>query len=369
MDTKVNLDDATILVVDDNKENLKVISNLLRQEDYKLALALSAKQALAILEDIKVDLILLDVMMPEINGYELCKIIKSKDDFKEIPVIFITALNDTKNILMGFENGGIDYITKPFRDLELLARVKTHLTLSKTLEKLESTIRSRDKLHAIIAHDLRSPLGSIQMVLQALKGTKIDEQTFNELVYNLSITTKETSDLLENLLNWSRDKIGEIKPTFSALILEELVQKMIESFKSNALQKKIKIINSTGSNQYVYADPFLLRTVLRNLMSNAIKFTDQGGTIDIDSKEEGNHILIRVNDTGVGIKEDALQSIFNHDKFYSTPGTQNERGSGLGLKICHNFILLMNGEIMAKSSTGGGSIFTIKLSKPPDGRP
>jgi len=357
--------DFTILVVDDNQENLKLISNLLRQEAYKLALALNGKEALIILQEIKVDLILLDVMMPEMNGYELCEIIKSKTELKNIPIIFITALNDTQSIVKGFEYGGVDYINKPFRDKELIARVKTHLHLKESLKMLEETIRSKDRLHSIIAHDLRSPLGSIQMLLEALKSIKMDEETFSQLVDNLSKSTRETSDLLENLLYWSKTQIGELNPAPCELNLKFLIDESLDGFKSNAHRKKIELKNRSIDGLTVYADQFMLRTVLRNMISNAIKFTSQGGTIEINSIHKGNQVIIRIIDNGIGINKDTLHTIFSQKKYITTLGTDKEKGSGLGLKLCYDFIQLMNGEITVESQVGEGSTFNIILPQNP----
>jgi two-component system sensor histidine kinase/response regulator len=361
MDTNLKLDDLTVLVVDDNQENLKVVSNILRSEGYKLALAMGGKEALAILDDIKVDLILLDIMMPEMNGYELCEIIKSKEEKKGIPIIFTSALNETDNILMGFEYGGVDYITKPFMEKELLARVKTHLYLKRSKELLEETLKARDKIHTIIAHDLRSPLGSIQMLLETMKTINMDEETFGDLLNSLSKSTSETSDLLENLLYWSKNQIGEINPTFAALNIKELVKKTIESIKTNLLQKNITINDNTDNNQYVFADEFMLRTILRNLLSNAIKFTSSGGSIDISSITENKQVKIIIKDTGVGMTEEIIKKIFEKDEYYTTKGTNKEHGTGLGLNIVKDFVKKNNGQISVKSKLGSGTTFSLTL--------
>ncbi|MFW5777932.1 MAG: response regulator, partial [Bacteroidota bacterium] len=155
MDKKI-----TILIVDDNHQNLRVVSSFLKDKNYNLALATSGEKTLELLEKIHTDLILLDIMMPEMDGLETCRILKENPKTADIPVIFLTAKNQTEDIVEGFKAGGVDYITKPFNREELLVRIKNHVDLAKAKNKIIEMNNTRDKLYSIIAHDIKSPLNS-----------------------------------------------------------------------------------------------------------------------------------------------------------------------------------------------------------------
>ena len=189
----------------------------------------------------------------------------------------------------------------------------------------------------------------------------MDEETFVDLLDSLSKSTRETSELLENLLYYSKNQIGEIKAAHTALNIKELIQKTIESSNSNALQKNILINDTTDHNQYAYADEFMLKTVLRNLISNAIKFTPTGGTIDLSSTIEKKKIKIVIKDTGVGMTKEAINKIFEKDEFHTTKGTNSEHGTGLGLNIVKDFIKKNKGHISVDSQPGKGTTFTVTL--------
>ncbi|MBM3435427.1 MAG: response regulator, partial [Bacteroidetes bacterium] len=225
----------SVLIVDDNKENIKVLGLALKEKNYNLIIAYNGVNALEILDITPIDLVLLDVMMPEMDGFEVCSRMKANPKTKDIPVIFITALTELDNIVRGFEVGGVDYITKPFKSNEMYARVQSQLEIrnqrmkleEQTLEKKE-TIETRDKLYSLIAHDLRSPLANIKSILIALSNQDIDEASFKELVVSLQKTTNETFDLLENLLLWSRNKLSKLTPQKTIFSINNVISETVE---------------------------------------------------------------------------------------------------------------------------------------------
>ena len=210
----------TILIVDDNPNNVKVIALSVRQMNHKLVIATNGKIAVEMVERTRPDLILMDVMMPVMDGYEACRIIKSEPRNDNIPVIFLTALNDKENTVMGFEAGGVDYITKPFNQNELISRINTHLELKFTRDELEKTTKHlaeingvKDKMFSVIGHDLRSPLGSVKMTLEFLSQATdlISPDELKSTVDLLVKTTDEVFGLLDNLLGWARSQSGNLK--------------------------------------------------------------------------------------------------------------------------------------------------------------
>lgn len=358
----------SVLIVDDNKENIKVLGLALKEKNYNLIIAYNGVNALEILDITPIDLVLLDVMMPEMDGFEVCSRMKANPKTKDIPVIFITALTELDNIVRGFEVGGVDYITKPFKSNEMYARVQSQLEIRNQRMKLEEqtlelkeTIETRDKLYSLIAHDLRSPLANIKSILIALSNQDIDEASFKELVVSLQKTTNETFDLLENLLLWSRNKLSKLTPQKTIFSINNVISETVEILRFAAVQKKITLETSLGEPFDFNADKNMISAVIRNLGSNAVKFTPSGGIIRIESRLNGNNLEISVADNGVGISQVNIQNLFGKNGYFSTFGTNNEKGSGLGLKLVWDFVHYHNGNINVESEEGKGSTFSVSL--------
>jgi len=368
-----NKDDTpTVLIVDDNPTNVKVIALTLRQLQFKLVIATNGNSAIEMVEKTRPDLVLLDVMMPGIDGYETCKIIKSKSENQDLPIIFLTALSDKENTVKGFQSGGVDYITKPFDKNELISRVKTHIQLKQTQDKLKETSQHlselnhlKDKMFSVIGHDLRSPLGSMKMTLEFLSAT-LNDAADDELKSSLSTltnTTGEVFNLLENLLSWARSQSGNISLIAEDINLSDLVTSIYLLNKGALEQKEIEFSAEIDSTTEVVADLTTLKTVFRNLLSNAIKFTPLHGKISILAQELDDQIKVDIKDTGVGIPEENLPKLFDETQHLTTFGTNRESGSGLGLILCKDFVERNGGSIQVESEEGKGTTFSLFLKK------
>lgn len=361
----------TILVVDDNKRNLQVVGNILHNEKYKVAMAINGLTALKLVSQLKPDLVLLDIMMPEMDGYEVCKRLKENPETKDIPVIFLTAKVETNDIVEGFNLGGVDYITKPFKQKELLVRIKTHLDLLYSKRKIATQANElqaanifKDRLFSIIGHDLRSPLSSIKFTIDMMKSGVIEfgDDFFYETLGQLAKTTDEAYSLLENLLGWSKSQSGNLPVVPEVFSLKEMAESVARLQKLNLNNKNIELLLDINENLNVYADNQMINTVLRNLLSNAIKFTPNGGTIQIVAKDaHENMVEVAVIDSGVGISEDNLKRLFNNSNPLKTYGTNNEAGSGLGLILCKDFVEKNGGTLNVKSTEGKGSTFSFDI--------
>lgn len=360
----------TVLIVDDNSNNVKIIAITLRPLNYKLVIATSGQGAIEMVEKTRPDLVLLDVMMPGMDGYETCEIIKSKKENENLPIIFLTALNDQANVIKGFESGGVDYITKPFNKEELISRVRTHLELKFTRDELEKTSEYlyslnsvKDKMFSVIGHDLRSPLGSVKMTLEYLSET-LDELPPEELKSTFDIllkTTDEVFSLLENLLGWAKSQSGNISINKENIDLVDLGYNVYLLNKGNLKLKNIDFKLNIEPGATIYADLNTVTTIFRNLLSNAIKFTPNGGTISITSKEKDDFVIIEFKDSGVGIPAENIAKLFDSTQHITTYGTNREAGSGLGLNLCHDFTLKNDGELWVESVVGKGTSFFLKL--------
>lgn len=354
---------ANILVVDDNADNLKVVSNFLKTNGYNIALALNGESALKAIENNDFDLILLDVMMPGMDGFEVCMRLKEDSRMAEIPIIFLTAKVDTADLVKGFQIGGVDYITKPFNREELLIRVKTHLDLSFSKKKLIETIKTRDKLYSIISHDLRTPFSSIKILLNTIAYGAIDTHSddFKQLMITLENATNHTSNLLTNLLTWTKSQIGNINLNFQVLAIKPIIDDCLCLYDANAKDKNIVIENMFPEHVTAMFDEITIHTVLRNILSNALKFTPNDGHISITCQTESNKVNIIINDNGVGMSQATISKIFDNNQHYTSKGTNNEQGSGLGLYLVKELIDQNNGTISVESSVGQGTTFTIAL--------
>jgi signal transduction histidine kinase len=237
--------------------------------------------------------------------------------------------------------------------------------LDKTIKELNQEIASKDKFFSIIAHDLRSPfvalLGFSNHMVEEINNLSKDEMQV--MAENILKSVKLTFGLLENLLQWARIKTGRINFEPEVLNLKIIFDKVVELFLGIAQSKDITLAVDISTNLYVFADLNMVETILRNLISNSIKFTDRGGKITISATEENNFARIRVKDTGIGINTDKLEKLFQINENISTAGTQNESGSGLGLILCKEFIEINKGQISVNSSIGKGSEFSFILPK------
>jgi two-component system sensor histidine kinase/response regulator len=360
----------TVLIVDDNSNNLKIIAITLRELNYRLVIATNGQSAIEMVDKTRPDLVLLDIMMPGMDGYETCEIIKSKKENENLPIIFLTALNEKANIIKGFEVGGVDYITKPFNKEELISRVETHLELKFTQDALKKNTKYlyelnslKDKMFSVIGHDLRSPLGSVKMTLEFLSET-ISEASREELQTTVDFllkTTNEAFSLLDNLLGWGRAQSGNISINKEKVNLADLVNSVYLIHKKNIGAKNIEFLNNVEKGTTICADLNTITAVLRNLLSNAIKFTPNYGSIIISSVNLENLVRIEVKDTGVGIPVENIPKLFDSTQHLTTYGTNSESGSGLGLNLCYDFVKRNDGEISVKSETGKGTSFYIDL--------
>lgn len=371
MNMEINPSEYKILIVDDVMSNVLLLKVLLTNEKFAIATASNGRQALEQVEKEKPDLVLLDVMMPDMSGFEVAQHLKSNPQTAEIPIIFLTALNSTADIVKGFQVGANDFISKPFNKEELIIRV-THqislvaakrLILSKT-EELQRTIAGRDKLYSVIAHDLRSPMGSIKMVLNMLilnlPAEKIGIEMY-ELLTMANQTTEGVFSLLDNLLKWTKSQIGKLNVVYQDVDLVEVTDGVIEIFSMVASLKKIRIREMKPEKMMVNADIDMLKTVVRNLLSNAIKFSKENSEVLVKMEEVDGMAVVSVQDHGCGISEEGQKKLLHTDTHFSTFGTNNEEGSGLGLLLCKDFVVKNGGKLWFTSKEGEGSIFSFSI--------
>ncbi|ETR74006.1 MAG: Response regulator receiver sensor signal transduction histidine kinase [Candidatus Magnetoglobus multicellularis str. Araruama] len=360
----LNKENCKILMVDDAYQNIQILGRLLRSEGYLLSFSLSGEKALEMVESEPFDLILLDIMMPGISGYDVCEEIKKKPAFKDTPVIFISASTELKSIVKGFKLGAVDYITKPFQPDELLARVQTHLELKFMREQLIQTIATKDKIFSIIAHDIKNPLGAIFSTCDLLidQFNIFDMTKILSFIKNIKISVVNLTKLLENLLDWARAQSGNLKNRPESIQLSQIIQDTFLLLDQQAKPKRIQLLSTVDDSITIYIDSNIISTVLRNIISNAIKYTPHEGQITVQSKTIDQHEEICISDTGTGITPERIKTLFQITET-SMPGTDGETGTGLGLVICKEFIEKSNGRIWVESEVGKGSHFKFTVPR------
>jgi signal transduction histidine kinase len=355
-----------VLIVDDNYKNLQLLGNVLRGENLDIAVAVNGIQALQIAREVSPSLILLDIMMPEMDGYQVCQKLKENPLTSEIPIIFLTAKTEADDIIKGLSLGAVDYITKPFNTQELLIRVKTHLALQNSKEELKKINAEKDKFFSIIAHDLKNPfitmLGFSSMLVTDYFDFNDDERI--GYLKEMESVAKKSYELLENLLQWSRSQTGRLEFNPTTINLNEIVNDVVELLTPQAKAKDITITNLLIENNIVFADIEMIKTIIRNICSNGIKFTNRGGNISIYATQNNKNVILSIKDNGIGMDEKTIEGLFSLSSHNSRKGTMNESGTGLGLLLCKEFAEKNKGQLEVFSKVNEGAEFKLTLPKP-----
>ena len=374
IESQINRSDYKILIVDDVVSNVLLLKILLTNEKFQVCTASNGNMCIEMAKSEHPDLILLDVMMPDLNGFDTAVVLKKDPETHEIPIIFLTALNNPSDLVKGFQVGANDFLTKPFNKEELVMRVmhQIQLVAAKRIiirqnEELRRTISNRDKMYSVIAHDLRSPMASIRMVLN-LAVNVVSKEVVGDEIFGLldkaNRESEETHDLLDNLLKWTKSQTGRLSVVYQDLDLDDIVPGVVDIFRMIAEMKKIELKYIPADEKLiVHADNDMIKTIIRNFLSNAVKFTPEGKSVEVFYKREGDFARISVRDHGVGIEPERVDTIFRTGE--TTYGTGGEEGSGLGLQLCQDFARKNGGDAQVESTLGEGSTFsfTIPLTK------
>jgi len=361
-----------ILIVDDNPINLRLLTRILKENNYAVRAVLDGERALSAVAAALPDLILLDVMMPEMDGYEVCRRLQADDRTREIPVIFISALEDTKDKVKAFEAGGVDYITKPIQVAEVLARVEVHLALrrarhdlQKNLEKLaqaNNQLQARneelDAFAHTVAHDIKGPLGSITgfaMLLQGQYG-ELSEQEREESLLALVRSSQKIESIVESLLLLAgvRKQQVELKPLDMTEIITETINRLDPLLEKH--QADIAL-----SNQWPPALGYApwIEEVWTNYLSNAVKYGGSPPQVTVGATpHDGGMVRFWVKDNGAGIPLEKQAQLFTP---FERLGQVNVEGHGLGLSIVRRIVEKFGGQVSIQSEPGQGSEFSFTL--------
>lgn len=374
----INPADIVILIADDLQDNLNIVQAVLGYKGYQVETAKNGKQVLEEVVRRLPDLILLDIQMPEMNGFEACRHLKANPDFKEIPVIFLTAKADSYDIVDGFKHGAVDYITKPFNTMELLARVQTHLELKRSRDLLAEKNKYLEIMTAgltklnnekndfigIAAHELKNPLTSIRGIANFLRlDFYPSPESMQAMLENIVKSSERMFSIIHNLMNVSAIEEGSFRFDIMPVEMETAVRDLVEQYRYQADLKRIEFVLDipSGNEVKIHGNHDTLTQVLDNLLSNAIKYSGEGTTVTIRLFKTDSYVRCEVQDEGMGISESDRNKLFGKFAQLSTRPTGDEASTGLGLYIAKKLTEAMNGTIQCLSETGKGSIFILEF--------
>ena len=382
-------DNRRILIVEDAPANIQALTAVLRNEGYKLSVATNGRQALEVLAKVRPDLILLDVMMPEVDGFETCRRIKASPDWRDIPIIFLTARTETDDIVRGFEVGAVDYVAKPFHAHELLARVGTHLAMDRLRRENERLIRDESELArhrsvaqmvAGVAHEINTPLGIVKtaagLITQELGSPALadlvttDEarRTVEDLVDASRLIARNTDRAHQLVQDFKKVSVHQITDVRETVALPEVVAETVHLFSVSSRESRmdVEVIDRLpeGAGEWT-GYPGSLSQVLLNLLQNAQRYAypeSEGGRVEValDAEADEARYRLTVRDFGRGIPPDDLPRVF--DPFFTTGRAKG--GSGLGMTIVHTVVTAhLSGSVALESTVGEGTVVTLGLPR------
>ena len=379
---RIENNSCKILVVDDVSQNIQVIGNILFENNYQVSFALSGSEALSLLEHEYYDLILLDILMPGMDGYEVCKTIKSIGKISHIPIIFLTAKSDTESIVKGFELGAADYLSKPFNTEELLARVKTQVELKKQREQLENVNilleekvklrtaelekanqqlqkleQAKGKFLTLISHELRTPLNVINGFTEILY-TALKETEHEPTIKTIMSVTDKLINIAETALLITELQLGEYLIEFTDVDLSTISENVLKTNIDAIAEKNIQIISNFDENaKFVLGDQELIQNSTTKILQNAIKFSPNYGLIQINCKKSDSAIELNVTNSGEGFSKETLGKLF---EIFAIDKMKNfNDGFGLGLASVKLAMEVQSGRIEVKNHPDGGASVTL----------
>ncbi|MBW4574816.1 MAG: hybrid sensor histidine kinase/response regulator [Aphanothece sp. CMT-3BRIN-NPC111] len=355
-----------ILVVDDSADNLFLVQTILEEEGYNILLAEDGRSALSQIEQSPPDLILLDVMMPGMDGYEVTQRIRQNNQLPFIPILLITAY-DQPSVVQGLDTGADDFIRKPVEVDELLARVRSLLRLKHSVDERDQIARQREDFVSRLTHDLRTPLVAADRMLGLFQQGALGEQSppMQEAITTMARSNRNLLAMVNTLLEVYRYEAGRKTLIFAPVALPELLKEVVQELTPLAEEKKLSLLLNFENNaeSKVLGDRLELHRVFTNLLGNAIKFTETGlvevhlrATTD-NAQADTSWVTVEVQDTGPGITPEDQAVLFERFR----PGSHKRSGSGLGLHLSRRIVEAHQGKIEVKSSLGKGSVFIVSL--------
>ncbi|BAY08204.1 hybrid sensor histidine kinase/response regulator [Calothrix sp. NIES-2098] len=351
----------SILVIDDEPDNFDVVETLLDGENYRLCYAPSGQQALDRLKSFQPDVILLDIMMPDLDGMEVCRRIKADPQWQVVPIIVVTALTSKEDLAKCLATGADDFISKPISGVELRARVNSMLRIKQQYDNLQALLKLREDMVNMIVHDLQNPLASILLATEILQVPEVKTEKLHRKLDQIAIAVQQLQGLIDNLLLMAKLESDKMILNYTDVDICEICLSALANLEAIANQKQLTLVSELPqTNRTIKVDAAIFRRVLDNLLSNAIKFSPSNSQIILRAEylDSGN-IKVQVADFGPGVPVELRQRIF--EKYEIGALIQEVSQIGLGLAFCKMAIEAHQGTITVEDNQPQGSIFTVFL--------
>jgi two-component system, sensor histidine kinase and response regulator len=358
---------ARILVVDDQASNVQVVGLILGTLGFEIIPASDGPTALKRVAALVPDLILLDLLMPGMSGRDICLQIKKNPEWRDIPVIFLSAADDKDLIVSALDAGGVDYITKPFNQAELVSRVRTQLALKAARDRLKELAEDKDELLGILAHDLKNHLGGLNMSTKLLceRIRNLHDERIQRLADNAFYSSGQLLAFVKDFLANAAAE-HRFEPQLTTVDVPGAAVAAIRLFEDRLRHKQLEVQTQFPDDELIaWADAHAVDQIFSNLLSNAVKFSPPGKKIHVTVQPDGNSVECSISDEGPGFTEADKARMFRRYGRLSARPTGGETSTGLGLSIVRKLVLAMNGEINCESTSGQGATFTVRLPKAP----
>jgi signal transduction histidine kinase len=349
----------TILIVEDEEDVAEMIRYNLEKESYRTVVAYSGAEALKAAEAHAPDLVLLDILLPDLSGWEVCRILRDSTENHSIPIVMLTALSSEEARIKGLTLGADDFVTKPFSIKELLLRIRNMIDRQHALRCVLKKEKEKDLSLKYLVHELKTSVTVIGG-FSALAIRKKDPENYLE---RIAAVAKHADSLLNDASLLSRLETSEGSLPMDSMDIGALIEEVVDSYGDLAKQRQIEIALTNQTSLKVLGNATAIRQVLINLISNALKFSRAGGTVWISVTEDAQGAHLKVKDQGCGIAPKDLPRIF--DRFYRAAGSEHIKGAGLGLYIAKLLVEAMAGKLSVESTLGAGSTFTASLHPAP----
>lgn len=354
----------SILVIDDEPDNFDVVDTFLSENEYQLNYAPGGQEALDLLETFQPDIILLDLMMPNMSGIEFCNIFKVDPKWQHIPIIMVTSLTSKKDLGRCLAAGADDFISKPVNSTELRARLQSMLRIKQQYDNVEALMRLREDMVNMMVHDLRNPISTILLAAEVLRYPNLSPEKQQTKLDQIVMGCQELRSLVDDLLLMAKLESGKLTLNCSDVDLGHVCELAIAGLREIAAQRHLQLIAKfpESNPRHIKVDPALFRRVIDNLLSNAIKFSPRDSFITLQLDYLGEQgVQVQVADLGPGVNEELRQSIF--EKYEIGTFIKGVSQTGLGLAFCKIVVEAHGGKIRVEDNLPRGSVFTIELDQ------
>jgi signal transduction histidine kinase len=362
-----------ILIVDDTPDNLRLLSEMLSKQGYSVRSALSGSAAFMAIDKKLPDLILLDINMPNLDGYAVCQTLKANPSTHDIPILFLSAFSEAVDKVKAFQVGGVDYVTKPFQVEEVLARVNTHQTLNRTQQALKQAQaealralaqekelnRLKSEFVSLITHDFHTPLVSIRGFNSLLRQgyPDLSEEAQHRYFNKIDASVEHLMYLLEQVLLIGKSESGKLQSSPTTFNLESFLSELIESLQLMDDHQRVELTYS--GDRTIKLDEVLLRQILTNLITNAVKYSPKHSPVSLTAQRQPHTLILEIKDHGIGIPAEEQGHLF--EAFYRCSNVSSVRGSGLGLAVVKTCLDALDGEIAIASQVKQGTRVVVTL--------